>query len=576
MSNNNPKYNSKDYWISQIRSAKEHRSDHSFESRWDEIEDWWAHKGDQFQGDMVSFNACYMYGGVLIPSLIFNRPRIINTARDAGPFSGRKTAFMPIASIYDSLNEFLMDELEAVESFKSVVLDGYLKNVGAIEIGYDFPDFSAFTNQDFEPVEADVDRARKKSMPWIDVIPPRQLLLDPSAKSERKLKWYGKVLFRPTRHLKMDSNLNQEFVKPTHFDDEYADDAIRKMYRDHPGPEEWTMYYEIHEAEEGTWCWLTEEGFLYGPTKDNLQVDGLPIELLRFNVNPNSLWGTPDPIYIEPQMLDGNETRRIALSEKRMSTVKILADSGIFDDDEIEKVKMSGNPILRTRKGLPPTKSIRDAVMVLNPPAPFEFFTYEQHLVRDMDMLLGYSVNQRGQLSSSRNTKAEVEFVNSQVSLRLDDRRNRLAKVIERTFAKLNQVIASYWDRELLQRVVGQDGAIYFVQFKPTDLKMELTTKVEVESMLPRNSEREKNEIANIMNILSKVPNANVMPLLTQLLSKFPWADVQQLLPQANNGLPVNLEQFTDQQNASSQDPNLGQRVQGNLAALAAAGGSSL
>lgn len=582
------KFNSEKWWQQAIPHALRVRKQESSETRWRDIDDYWNHKGEEFEPGEPSFNAVYMYGSALLPKIIFRAPTIINTPTRLTPGGMTYAQRLPYAAALDGIDTMLMQETEAVDVFQDAALYAYLYNFAPVEAGYDFPELPDIRTEDFfrqahaarsnfDQPEGQVDRARRNNFVWFDLIHPSQLVLDPfCGRNPRKMRWYAKALYVPTRVLKDDKSLKRGATDPSHIPAELADSYFARLIESEGVVEPYSLVWEVHEAETRTFCWLNSSyKYLFKPEPDPMQLDGLPLEILRFNRSPNSMWGTPDPLYIEPQMFDGNETRRLALYQKRQALLKFIVNGDIISDEEIDKVVSEGITAIRATNLPAGITNVKEAIAMLQPHVQSEFGNYKEDLINDMDRIIGSAAFSRGAQGGGRKTKFEVAKISEGVSEREQGRQAAMANLIGRCFRKANQAVIKYWGQPILERLMGVDGAQYFVQFSPTDIKGEMSTTADVSSMLPRSRDRDKEEIVQVMQILAQIPDVNVFPLMRQLLSKFEWADVNTYLPLGQGGALLTLDDFQQQQSQaiSGGGGALGQQAQTNLQPLAAAFG---
>lgn len=262
----------------------------------------------------------------------------------------------------------------------------------------------------------------------------------------------------------------------------------------------------------------------------------------------------------------GNEARRIQLNHLRLSQTKFLVDESVLDQAEIEKIFEQTPTVLRIQKSS--DGNIGNSIVELNHVIPFDVFNYTDKTFHDAQQVLGFGTNQLGQVNPGRRTRGEVELVEAHTQIRVEERRLAAATVIQNMFRKANQYLLAFWKEPMVLRVVGVEGLQHWVRITPSNIKAELDTKVQIESMLPPSRERTKREMLEIATLLGNVNPQGVMPLLRQLLSRFPWADVNSLLPQAPGTDVQSEDQFVQQQQQALQNPNLGQETQRNLGAL--------
>lgn len=566
------------WWLLQLERAKRFRDRYSCRSRWDDIDKYYRHDFGEGAEKKPNFNLVYMLGRALLPTLVYDHPRIINTPR--------RPEYLPWASFFDSVDNWLVKEMEIAEIMKDAVLTAYLCNVAPLQVGYDFP-ISAnplkkqkrvrSLEEDVDDImgwgdiKGNVNRSRRVNFPWIDQMHPGLFLIPYKTKNMRDCRWEAKFIAKPTRWIKEQPGVIKANCIPTHSATECVKGTeLEDLLRETGDLENYTCFWEIHDAEEREWFWMCEDGvFLTLPERDKLQVDGLPSTILSFNKNLKSIWGTPDAIYIEGQMLDGNETRQAGLKQRRVALIKGLIDQNLISEDEMEKLYSDDAlPFVRV-KNLG-DKKLTEAIALLQPHIQQEFFPYQEKCYEDAQRILGFGANQLGTFAPGRRTKYEAQVVEDTNMIRTSERRSLVANCISDIFRKVNQLVIRHWSAPLVMRVVGVDGAMYWVKGRPEELrnlKAELSTDTDVESMAPASSQRTKDEIMQVLQVLGRMPNANTVPMLRQLLSKFPWADVNEILPQAVQGAAMSMPQFQQQQQALMQgSPEaLGNTIKGNL-----------
>ena len=549
------------YWEEEVRDALAWRKKYTKEDRWPLFLDYYLHNVDNPR--IPHFNLVYMLGNVLIPSLIFQTPGVVNTPTSAN--SGAWPQF------FDSVDKYLIDVMEVTDVAERGIINGYLNNVVCIGFGFDITDEQNVQAPDDAFPETDTaNRSRKLNLPWLDLIPPHRCLVAKGTKTMRNCRWSAKLVVTPTKKLK-ESKLFK------HAKESFCPAEI--LYHEHnlwsgeKSQAGYTFYWEIHDAEEGTWLWLSTDGtLLLPPTEDPLQVYGLPIEIVPFNANPDSIWGTPDVSYIESVHLEGEETRQYGRLQRRLALLKVLYDSDALTQEELEKF-MSGAPGI----GLPIKKgasgNLKDHIEFLQSHVQIEYFEAQRQFLNDAQLISGNGPNQLGTFASGRRTRYETQVVENSNSVRTSRRRAKLAEAIERLLLRSNIMVSKYWRQEQVQQVVGVEGALYWVKASPTDINSFqdlLRTKVNVESMAPVSKESKKAEAMQLLQMLGQFTEAgiNPMPIIQQLLSTFEWMDARQVMPQMSTQYSIN--DFVQQQEAMMQQGNIGAKIQQNLGGLPA------
>jgi hypothetical protein len=556
-------YGTQEYWNSQIQKGLKFRKDNAHEDSWDRIRGYYEH---QFTDpSLPHFNLIYIMASSWIPALVFQRPSIINTAR-------RPTA-IPWTQIYDGIDNWLVDEMEVQDILKEIIIGAFLNNTMGLELGYDLPSerqIAGVEAMEFKPIEGSADRVRKTNQPWLDTILPERLVLAPGTKSMRNCRWYAKGVYTLTSDLKKMKGLKKNAVIPTEVPSEVAR-LTGEKYLEELKERGMTFLWVIHEAESKKWMWLNSAGqFVLLPEEDPMQIDGLPLEVISFNHGVHGLWGTPDSVYIESQQIESDECRQDGRLQRRAALIKGFYDNQLLDEEDIVEF-LTSDALGMIPVTVPAEKSLQDVIHLIQPHVQGELFEYQKQILNDAQLLVGTGPNQMGTFAPGRRTKYETQVVEERNFLRAGMRREELGNSIGNIFSRVNQIIQKNWNAPVVAQVVGVEGAMYWVSANAAELKnitAQLSTKVNVESMAPVSRQRRKDEMMEVLTILTKVQGFNIIPILQQLLSQFDWLDVTQTLPQANQGNPMGMDQFQGQQQKMLQSPNLQQMQQNNLGGL--------
>jgi len=558
----NLKYGTDTWWTAQIQRGLAWRKKNAWENRWEHIRRYYENR---FENALdPHFNLIYMLSSSIVPALVFQRPSIVNTAR--------RPEFNYWASFFDGIDNWLLEEMEMKELVEEAVLEAFLYNTVGFQLGYDFPskDLTGDAEITFDRVKGTLDRTRKTNQPWIDLLPCDRLILAPGTKNGRNCRWFAKFLSMPIRRLKQVEGFKS--VEATHVPDEIAKQEGNKWIEEEVAEEGYVNFYEIHDAETEKWgCIDTNGKFILKMQEDPLQVDGLPLEVLSFNHSTKCLWGTPDSLYIETQMLEGDECRKDGRAQRKIALVKFLYDAGVVKKEDIEKI-ISGGAGIGIGCDLGPNSegALSNKIAMLQPHVQQEYYEYNKQLLNDAQLLTGTGPNQFGTFAPGRRTRYETQVVEERNLLRTGSRRQKLADLIGRLVGRMNQLIVKNWKAPIVAKVVGIEGSIHWVKALPSEfseLRAQITTSVNVESMTPVSKDRMRQEMVELMNILKGVQGADIMPLVQSFLSTFSWADVTKSLPQATNGT-VGISDFAAQQGQMQKNPDVNQMAMRNLSSM--------
>ena len=550
------------WWQTQIVKAADYRKKYAFEDRWQEIRQWYEHR---FTNPKIpNFNLVYMLGSSLIPNLVFQQPHVVNTPRRA--------EFQYWARFFDGIDNWLFDEMQMKDNIEDAVISAFLYNFTGLEVGYDFPDEQGSRLEEitFNKIAGIVDNRRRSNRPWIDVIRPEHLLVAAGTKNVFNCRWYAKFVALPTATLKELPNVKDASatskVVPSEMPDHVSVREGNKWIAEEP--EEYTCMWQIHDAERGEYLWLSTKGkIIVPPTPDPLQVNGLPLEVLRFNKSVDTFFGTPDSLYIETQMAEGNEIRRDGRLQRRNAITRGFYDTDLISKDDMERF-LSGDPMTMIPVSVGPEKKLSDVLQLTTPHVQSEYWEEKKQLLNDAQLITGVGPNQMGTFAPGRRTAKETGIVKERNELRIGSRRQQVAEFVGRLAAKMNRLIMQNWEGKHVERVLGVDAATYFVEASPAafvENASHLVTKVAVESLAPTSRDQRRAEMTEVLKILGSFQNIDPFPILNRFLSSFEWSDMYGSLPQAPQVGPMDMGQFQEQQQKQIADPQLPQQIGRNL-----------
>jgi hypothetical protein len=549
------------WWQEQIQQGLEWRKKQGREDRWNDIQCYYEHSFQDYL--QPNFNLIYMLASSLVPSLVFQSPSIINTPR--------RPEYQYWASFFDSVDNWLIDETELTGILEEAVLQGFLFNTFAIKLGYDFADTMDPKKEIvFDRIPGVIDRTRRTNRPWFDLITPDRLVLAPGTKSMRNCRWAAISYTIPVTTMK---KLGYKSIKPTHMPDEIAKLDGNQWTEDHGDSFGYVSFYEVHNADTREWFCIDTNGKIIKEKEvDPCQVDGLPLEVLSFNPGVSSIWGTPDSLYIETQMLEGNECRRDGRFQRKAAILKFLYDRDMLTKEDVEKF-LSGPPTVAIGVQRPDDKSLSDCILPLQPHVNSEYLEMQKSYLNDAQLLSGTGPNQAGMFASGRRTKYEAQVVEERNLLRTGSRRQKMADAVANLGYKMNRLIINNWNAPIVAKVIGADAAMRWVRAVPSEfaeLSSNLVTKVNVESMTPVSKDARRQEMIQVLQMLAKMPNVNVMPILQSFLSSFNWADVTQSLPEVQ-GSPMSMPDYQQQQEAMMRNKDTPQQRSDNLQGMSQA-----
>lgn len=558
-------YGTPNYWMQQLSLAEQ------WKNRYAKVDAWKrAHK--YYNQDLVeslspNFNLLYMLVSSLIPSTVFQTPHAINTPR--------RPEYQTWARFFDSVDNWLLQETQIRQILRDAIVQAFLTNIAPIQLGYDFPSEAQevqdrLAEMEFPRVRHTLDYTRKYNQPFFELIPAEDILFAPGSRNIFNMPWFAKYFRMPVRTVKELPHVRRNSVKPTEIASEKRSDPASK-YDDYLVEDAgFVSFYEVHEQDKGTWFWIDTNGnYLIPPTEDATQFDGLPLEVLSLNMGTQNIWGCPTAAYIETQYLEGNQCRAVGMAQRNFATVKAFVDSSVIAEKEVERFAKGTLPIIPIDTLKLGEKRLSDAVVLVQPHVQLEYMEYQKNLLNDAQLLAGMGPNQFGAYARGRHTKFEAQVVDEVNRARSGIFRQELAELIGRHLNRINALVAKHWKANIVRKVIGVDGALWWVTSNGSefhDIASQLVSTINVESLAPTSRDRRRVEMVEVLGVLSKFKEMqpHILPIVMQFLSSFEWSSLQGTLPQANNN-PMPMNQFATQQAQLMNSPGTLQSLQSNL-----------
>lgn len=560
-------------WMSQIELGLRAREKFSTVKHWPEYRR--RYRGD-FGNRKIFLNISYSTGKTLIPRVYFKVPRIAVTPT--------RPEFAGHARVVEALDNWLIRETMLKQTLKKSGYDGYSCGTGVVKLGYD-SEFGYVPSKATEPnmgsvtqvgertgrqIEYDVNI--KPGMPWAIRTFPEDVIVPFGYDDPNRLPWVCFTHMRPLADVKEDwkYNKNKFDLKggliPRVVRDGLLIHREDSLYR---RSEPYVLLYEIHDAAYRKIITIAEDQILLEDV-DELQIEGLPVEFIRFNEDLEFFWGISDIQILEPQQIEANEIKAMVAKLRRYNVIKFLFQKGVIEMEELNT--LLSTDIEDIGAGIPlNTDSVASAIHALQPHGlTRELESDKQDVLSDVRESIGMSRNTQGEyIPMTSKTATEAKLVDSGVSVRIDDRRDHMADVLTNIMRKFNQFCFKFWDKKKVIQVTGLDGARYWVEYTGADLVGEYALTIDPEAGQPISRELKYNLSKELFSELRNDPLINQVELRKQLLRQYDWIDpeasllVQQAppvqngpanvgnLPQGVGGSPekaMDLQQFSDRQ----------------------------
>jgi hypothetical protein len=142
---------------------------------------------------------------------------------------------------------------------------------------------------------------------------------------------------------------------------------------------------------------------------------------------------------------------------------------------------------------------------------PPEMYTQVDLIENDIANVTGVSEYMRGQRPETRRTATEAAMINDSTTARASDMLATIEKGISHCARKLIAMNAQMITQEMWARVVGPDGAYFWVPYDESDVKGEFDFEVEAGSTQPRNETVRRQEAVQLAQAMGEFVQLGVV-----------------------------------------------------------------
>lgn len=532
-------------WKSEIRAGVRYRN------IFGKSKDWARYK-NMYRGywgkATVPVNIIYALARSIIPQVYFRNPRISVT--------GMKPGYSPHAWVVERLDNYFIRELGLKHELKSMVLDAYLCGRGPGILGYDSewgfnPSFNSeefadesLTSFSKKGEKIEYSGSVKPGMPWFMRCNPMDFIVPWGTGRFKDAPWFAFRKMRTLRDIKEDpkykgvGSLKASFRTKLESSTDARPEGQVRLHEE--GHSDWVELWEVHDQRSGRVfvISLEHDKFLRDEI-DHLQIEGLPARVIGFNEDPDVFWWTPDARLIEVQQLEMNDIRTMAKKHRRVALLKVLYDKGMLGKNALSKL-LDDDPKAAVEIDVGAQGDVRKAVALFQSHVPPDLAIAAKEVREDVREVIGFSRNQMGSFeeSSGRRTAHEAEIVRAASMIRIHERRDIMADMLESTMRGINQIMFNNWTEERVVDIVGPDGAKYWIRFTGKELRGEFAYKINPEETIPEDQNTRKAQAEKFLDVAAKLPQGaiNLQYLLKQYSRQFEWVDPNMLFPSEGKG----------------------------------------
>jgi hypothetical protein len=511
-----------------------------------------AYYRHEFPSGTLPVNLVFSILRSIVPQVYFRDPSVIVTPTKPG------LEFQLHARLIQDLDKWMLLETGVKYQIKKLINDSFLCGIASGFVGYDSEyGFSqsktigaqgqaSLTQFNKSGNRIEYNNLVNPGMPWFLRARPEDVVYPWGCESSVNAEWVAMRVFRPLSDIKSDPKYkNTDKLKGSYTQrrtqpeggmrDEWADGE----FKDH----EWVELWQLRDAKtKEIVCFTMDHNEFLRKEEDLIQVDGIPVETLAFNPDPDFIYGIPDARIIEPQLLELNEIRTQAMKHRRVDLLKFLYRRKAVSDDQLAKLLSED---VQAGIAIDSEEPINQAIMQLQPGASAILADLERmgETIRgDVRETVGFSRSSTGEYQGKTHISAkETEVVNWANQIRVDERRDMVADLLQNVIRRYNQMIFTYWKEPIIRSIIGPDGARYWIKFSPADIKAEYTYKIDPTNAIPVDQRTKRQDAQELFAAWSQAEIATsktgkpVPPeLLRYIYSQYDGIDVDKMVAESS------------------------------------------
>lgn len=470
-------------WKERIKNGQRFQLKLARSNEWERYKKYYRHS---FRDGSIPVNLVFSVLRSMVPQVYFRNPKVSVCPR------GYSDPMIELsARVVEQLDNWLLRELSTKGQLKQMVQDAFLCGTASGFVGFDALEYGKDSNR----LEFEV--SKKEGMPWFLRSRPEDVVYPWGATSKDSLEWVAFRVFRKLEDVKNDPKYkgNTSDLRGTDTPRRtYPEGAVEVDPADHSLEDkdaQWVEIWQIHDARTKKVMALTMEHdkFLRNDD-DDMQIEGLPVETVVFNPDPDYIYGIPDARIIEPQLLELLDIRTQSMKHRRVNLVRTLGKRGILKQEEIEKLTSAEvQPYIEVDTDV----DIKAAVTNWNPGVSGilqDLALQGEQAQGDVRESVGFSRVSQGQYQGKTHISAkETENVARALNIRLDERRDIMADTLINIVRKWNQYIFTHWKSDQVAKIIGPNGASYWIKFNGPQIKGEYSYDIEMQDATPLTSE---------------------------------------------------------------------------------------
>jgi hypothetical protein len=133
-------------------------------------------------------------------------------------------------------------------------------------------------------------------------------------------------------------------------------------------------------------------------------------------------------------------------------------------------------------------------------PVNAELYRHSELVEKDLEKITGVSDYMRGAPPETTRTATEASIIQDAINARAADKLSNIETAVREVARRLVSLAQQYVSTDQVMHIVGNDGASYWVEWKPEDIKGEFIFDVEAGSTQPKNETFRRQQAVQMMN----------------------------------------------------------------------------
>lgn len=530
----------------ELRKGEEFRKKYAREGSWDT---WRAYYRGEWEDGILPVNLFFSMIRTIVPRIYFRNPGISVTP--ARP--GLENAIF--AQLLERIDNKLVEMMGLKKEMKKLVQDAFMFGTGVLKVGFGAEYTPTPPINEMEGVTAPrINKSNEQleynkkvvdNMPWGLRVPPSNFVVPDGCSSFDDAEWCAHKVTRPVMDVRKDPRLKNRSKIQASEPTGTMLGIDKQLYRDE------VDLYEIKDkkfqrvmvATEGVDKFLLEEDDFFQ------EIYGYNYFPISFNEDDEVFWGIPDSQILEPRQRELNEIKTQNMKHRRLSIIKWLIKRGAVTNEEAAKLLSEDVSAVVNIDGEPTT----DLKEVQASTIPTDLFNAEEGTMRDVREELGFSRNQMGEYHPKTNTTAtESRIVQNATDLRIDERKDMSADVLQDAFGLINTLIFELWDEEIVLDVAGPAGVPLWVNFTPSMLSGgAYKLNIDPDTATPETRELREAKAMEVYQVFKENPLIDPQELTRYLLREMHGVEYDTLMRGMPKGAgatqqrPLNVGEYT-------------------------------